>query len=180
MIQKQVEPGYQIHSGHIDSSYHQKEDCVNFEDLGCNIVYIWENANVRSVLRTMRNKGFENFSLVVIFFFLFQILELQACLSSEPGTVAVGVSLLIYEERHDNKATFLQFLVEAFISYKCPEGCGSLVAVCWVGRGQTLSSCPAAHLSSYYLNVPNRSILFMYSGSLPVFKIGLERCLSQR
>lgn len=40
MIQKQVEPGYQIHSGHIDSSYHQKEDCVNFEDLGCNIVYI--------------------------------------------------------------------------------------------------------------------------------------------
>lgn len=50
-----------------------------------------------------------------------QISEPRACLSSEPGTVAVGVSLMIYEQRDGNGAPFLQFLVETYIHHKCPS-----------------------------------------------------------
>lgn len=52
--------------------------------------------------------------------FLSQTLEPQACLSSEPETVTVGVSLMIYEQKDGNGAIFLQFLVETYIHHKRP------------------------------------------------------------
>lgn len=59
--------------------------------------------------------------------FLSQTSEPRACLSSEPGTVAVGVSLMIYEQRDGNGTPFLQSLVETYIHHKCPSWYGSLV-----------------------------------------------------
>jgi hypothetical protein len=117
---------------------------VGYEDLckDCAIVHISQNANIWNVLGTMKSKSFENFSLVI--FFVPDTRALSTFIF-RPGTVAVGVSLLIYEQRNDNKATFLQFLVGTSISYECPACLWSSCGQCleWAGdRGYQAAPLP--------------------------------------
>lgn len=113
--------------------------------------------------------------------FLSQTSEPRACLSSEPGTVAVGVSLMIYEQRDGNGAPFLRFLVETYIHHKCPSclwfSCG------WCPEEAGNRGYQAEFLSILPSNTcPSKikAFLLYIQSVYQCLKIGLERCLSQR